>query len=121
MYDGRKNGQSTNIEQLDKPRLNAVLGLYFPQVMKIDGKHYEPSSLANMQAGIDRYLKENGCSYSIIKDVEFPCCQDRAKYLRDDLGTQRIGCVLMCHKNKKFIKMTYSTVEHAWFTGLKFW
>ena len=43
-----------------------------------------------MQAGIDRYLKENGCNFSILKDLEFKGCRDvlegRAKYLREEFG-----------------------------------
>ena len=37
----------------------------------MDGDEYEPNSLASMQAGIDRYLKENNYHVSIIKDRVF--------------------------------------------------
>ena len=43
-----------------------------------------------MQAGIQRYIKEKGCDFSILKDVEFQGCREvlegGAKYLRQELG-----------------------------------
>ena len=43
-----------------------------------------------MQAGVDRYLKENGCDFFIGKDIAFQESRDmlqrRAKYLRKELG-----------------------------------
>ena len=39
------------------------------------GQEYEPESLKVMQAALDRYLREEGCDYSILKDVEFRDCR----------------------------------------------
>jgi len=39
--------------------------------MKCDGEEYEPESLKIMQAALDRGLREEGYSYSILKDAEF--------------------------------------------------
>ena len=84
------SGRQTNIETMEREHLNDILESYFAEVVRNDGKPYEPSSLANMQAGLDRYLKEMGCNFSIIKDFEFRGCQNvlegRAKYLREHLG-----------------------------------
>lgn len=41
------------------------------ELMKCGGKEYEPKSLKVMQAALDRRLREEGCSYSILKDAEF--------------------------------------------------
>ena len=38
---------------------------------KSKGQEYEPESLKVMQAALDRHLREEGCSYSILKDAEF--------------------------------------------------
>ena len=80
----------TNVEAMEKPQLNSVLEIYFSEVVWQNGQQYEPSSLSNMQAGIDRYLKEKGCTFSIIKDREFLGSQNvlegRAKYCREELG-----------------------------------
>ena len=34
-------------------------------------EEYEPDSLRTMLAGLDRYLKEKGCKFSILRDREF--------------------------------------------------
>ena len=46
-----------------------------------------------MQAALDRYLKENGCTFSILKDSEFKgycdVLEGKAKYLRKELKMGR--------------------------------
>ena len=85
-----KKGVRRDIENVEKTELNGILEIYFAESIRVDGKQYEPSSLANMQAGIDRYLKENGYECSINKDIAFEGSRDvlegRAKYLREELG-----------------------------------
>ena len=44
---------------------------FYAEVRKTNGDEYEPNSLASMQAGIDRYLKENNYHVSIIRDRVF--------------------------------------------------
>ena len=88
-----KSGKRKDIENIEKHKLNSILEFYFAENVRLDGKQYEPSSLSNMQAALDRYLKEKGCTFSIIKDREFTGSQNvlegRAKYLRDELGMGR--------------------------------
>ena len=43
----------------------------YTELKKCDGEEYEPESLKVMQAALDRRLREEGCSYSILKDAEF--------------------------------------------------
>ena len=78
---------------MEKVELNRLLETYFAASKRLDGKQFEPSSLANMQAGIHRHLKENGCTFSIMKDIEFLGSRDvlegRAKYLIEELGMGR--------------------------------
>lgn len=85
-----KNGVPTEINTMDKRELNTVLETFFAQVVRNDGKHYEPTSLCSLQAGLERYLKEIGCTFSILNDIEFKGSRDvlegKAKYLRQDLG-----------------------------------
>ena len=86
-------GKPTNIENMEKTDLNKLLELYFAETVRLDNKQFEPSSLGNMQAGIDRYLREKGCTFSIIKDIEFSgsrnVLEGRGKYLREQLGMGR--------------------------------
>ena len=94
----KEGGIETKIEGLRKPELNDIL---------------EPTSLCAMQAGIDRYLKENGCNCSILKDLEFKGCRDvlegRAKYLREELG--------MGKKPNRSHSLTLQEEEELWKSG----
>ena len=51
--------------------LDKVLQSFYAEVRKTNGNEYEPNPLASMQAGIDRYLKENNYHVSIIRDRVF--------------------------------------------------
>ena len=88
-----ENNFPVNLETLDVVNLNTILETYFASVKKYDGKDYEPSSLGNMEAAIDRYLLEKGLTISILKDKEFKGARDviegRARYFREELGLGR--------------------------------
>ena len=82
-----ETNRPSNLLSMEKLELNAVLESYFAEAVRKDGKQYEPTSLGAMQAGIDRYLRENGSTFLILKDVEFSgsrnVIEGRAKYLRE--------------------------------------
>ena len=42
-----------------------------PELVKSNSLEYEPESLKVMQAALDQPLREEGCSYTILKDAEF--------------------------------------------------
>ena len=69
--DGR--GIDCNLESYDdnKVELDAVLQRFYGEVRKQNGDDYEPDSLAVMQNGLQRYLREKNCAYSIITDPAF--------------------------------------------------
>ena len=83
----KDSGRPWNVLSMDKIELNSVLEIYFAEAVRKDGKQYEPSSLGCIQSGIDRYLRENGSVFSIMKDAEFSgsrsVIEGRAKYLRE--------------------------------------
>ena len=64
-------GKPENIELLPPSELDVILQYFFADVKKQNGDDYEPSSLCNMQAGIERYLKENKYAVSIMNNGEF--------------------------------------------------
>ena len=41
---------------------------FYAEVRETNGDQYEPNSILSMQAGIDRYLKENNYYVSVIRD-----------------------------------------------------
>jgi len=61
---------------------------FYTECKKKNGDDYEPNSLANMQAGIERYLKDNGYPPSIIRDREFTTSiavlEGKARSLREN-------------------------------------
>ena len=59
------------IETLSPIDLDQLLQQFYAEVKKRNGDDYEPGSLANLQAGIERYLKEKKYNLSIIKDRQF--------------------------------------------------
>ena len=44
---------------------------FYAEVRKTNGDEYEPNSLASMQAGIDRYLKNINYHVSVLRDRVF--------------------------------------------------
>ena len=56
---------------MEKNDLNLLLENLFADVTHDNGKQLGPISLCVMQAALDRYLKENGCTFSILKYTEF--------------------------------------------------
>ena len=64
-------GEVRPIYLLSPIDLEKVLQNFYAEARKANGDEYEPNSLASMQAGIDRYLKENNYHVSIIRDRVF--------------------------------------------------
>ena len=64
-------GEVHPIYLLSSIDLDKVLQSFYAEVRKRNGDEYEPNSLARMQVGIDRYLKENNYHVSIIRDRVF--------------------------------------------------
>ena len=55
---------------MPKEELDRVLQQFYAEVVKIDGKEYEPESLKVMITAIDQYVREK-CGYSVLKDKDF--------------------------------------------------
>ena len=51
--------------------LNAIFERFFANIKKLNGEEYEPCSLAALQAGIYRHMKEMGSAHDIFKDLAF--------------------------------------------------
>jgi hypothetical protein len=76
------------IENVEKNDLNLLLENFFADVTRETVNNLSRYH-CSMQAALDRYLKENGCIFSILKDPEFKGSRDvlegKAKYLRKEL------------------------------------
>ena len=51
--------------------LDETLQLFYSNLVKVDGQPYEPTSLRTMLAGLDRFFRDNGKTFSIQIDKEF--------------------------------------------------
>lgn len=82
-----------NIHQLPPVELDEILQHFFAEVKTRTGKDYEPNSLNSLHTGIDRYLRDNGYNFSIVRDREFlsskSVLEGKAKMIRDNGGGQR--------------------------------
>ena len=62
--------QST-LFQLNAKKLDELLCRFYVQLRKTDGSNYEPDSLRVMLAALDRHFKDNGSTFSLLRDKEF--------------------------------------------------
>ena len=63
------------LENIPVDHLDEILQFFFAEVRKNDGSEYEPDSLRTMLSSLDRWLREKGQKYSIIKDKAFEGCR----------------------------------------------
>ncbi|XP_066920125.1 uncharacterized protein KIAA1958-like [Clytia hemisphaerica] len=88
-YDAWANerNQTKDNELLNPVDLDSLLQRFFAEIKKQNGKDYEPGSLASLQSGIDRYLREKRYQYSIMNDIEFSSSravlEGKARLLRE--------------------------------------
>ena len=64
-------GEVRPIYLLSPTDLANVLQSFYAEVRKTNGDEYEPSSLASIWTGIDRYLKEKNYHDSVMRDSIF--------------------------------------------------
>ena len=65
-----KQIQINDITDIPKAELDGVLQKFYTELVKENGKEYEPECLKVMIASLNRYIKEQ-CSYSILNDKDF--------------------------------------------------
>ena len=76
------------LEEIPKECLDGILQLFFAEIRKNAGTNYKADSLRTMMAALDRYLREKGSTFSILKDREFDASRS-SKWQR--YGTSRAG------------------------------
>ena len=105
-------GMQTDLADVPKEELNRVLQQFYAELVKIDGKEYEPESLKVMIAVIDRYVREKR-GFSILKDKEFEVSRKVLNGKATDL--QRSG---MGKRPRKSDPLTEEEEEILWRTVL---
>ena len=89
--------------------MDDILQQFYADVKRKDGTDYEPSSHANMQAALDRRLREAGYMYSLLTSRYFlnsrNVLERRARLLRE----QRKG-----KRPNKSCSLSNDKIEHLW-------
>ena len=89
-------------------RLDEIFQQLYAEVKRKDGTDYEPSSLANIQAALDRRLKEAGYIYSLLTSRYFlnsTVLEGKARLLREQ-GKRK-------HPYKS-CSLSNDEIEHLW-------
>ena len=108
-----ENQVHPELEEIPESELDGVLQRFFAQIRKNDGENYEPESLKVMQASLDRYLRDKGCTYSILKDSNFTTSRKVLNSKAIDLQQQGMG-----KRKRKADSLTYEEEERIWSSGV---
>ena len=66
LYWAKLSNKEHEIKSLETGRLGKIMQQFYAEVKRKDGTDCEPSPLVNMQAAIDRGLREAGYMYSLL-------------------------------------------------------
>ena len=69
-----ERGHPIDITCIPPERLDSILQQFYAELRKKNGDEYEPESLKVMQTALDRYLRDQGYTSSILRDKEFVKC-----------------------------------------------
>ena len=104
-------GELRNMEDIPPLELNRLLGHFFISIKRQNGMVYEPGTLTSFQRSFDRYLREKGRTYSIIKDSIFATSQQSLKAARKSLIKQGKGSRALAAE-----ALTDDEIEQMWQT-----
>ena len=105
-------GVQTDLADVPREELDRALQQFYAELVKIDGKEYEPESLKVMIAAIDRYVREKR-GFSVLKDKDFEVSRKVLNGKAIDL--QRSG---MGKRPRKSDPLTDEEEEILWQTVL---
>lgn len=63
------NQVQADLSEISEDELGSILHIVY--AIKNNSENYEPQSLKVMQALLDRYIRGEGCDFSILKDRKF--------------------------------------------------
>ena len=100
------------IKRLEPSRLDEIIQQFYAEVKRKDDTDYEPSSLANMQAALDRRLMEAGYMYSLFFSRYFlnsrNVLEGKARLLREQGKGKRPN---------KSCRLSNDEMEQLWQSG----
>ena len=100
------------IKRLEPSRLDEIIQQFYAEVKRKDDTDYEPSSLANMQAALDRRLMEAGYMCSLLTSRHFlnsrNVLEGKARLLREQGKGKRPN---------KSCRLSNDEIEQLWQSG----
>ena len=84
-YISATKGDNTEIHLLKPEVLDKYLEAFFLGVRKQDSTEYEPTYLKNIQCSLERHLRNNKYSHSIIEDFMFDSSREALRAKQRDL------------------------------------
>ena len=102
-------GIANELENIPVNDLDSILQCFFAEILKSDGTEYEPECLRVMLSAIDRYLREKGREYSILKDKMFDNCRKVLNVKAIELREKGMG-----KRKNKSDPLTFDEEEQLW-------
>ena len=102
-------GIANELENIPVNDLDDILQSFFAEIRKSDGTEYEPECLRVMLSAMDRYLREKGREYSILKDKMFDSSRKVLNGKAIELREKGMG-----KRKNKSDPLTYDEEEQLW-------
>ena len=102
----------TDIEQIQPAVLDNLIGNYLIVVAKKNGQPYEPDTLTSIHRAIDRYLRDAGYPYSIVRSQEFDTSRQVLQSRRKELKEMGFG-----NRTNKAETLTPEDEDKLWEKG----
>ena len=105
----KARGINNELENIPENELDHVLQSFFAEIRKSDGTEYEPECLRVMLSAMDRYLRDKGREYSILKDKMFTSCRKVLNGKAIELREKGMG-----KRKNKADELTTDEEEQLW-------
>ena len=102
-------GIANELENIPVNDLDDILQSFFAEIRKSDGTEYEPECLRVMLSAMDRYSREKGREYSILKDKMFDSSRKVLNGKAIELREKGMG-----KRKNKSDPLTYDEEEQLW-------
>lgn len=105
-------GETRQPEEIIPRSLDVYLSTYIRNLVKFDGTDYEPDSITSIYGSIDRHLREQSYSVSIMDSGEFKNSRDMVEAKRKALKASGKG-----NKPNSAVSLTNEEIEILWSRG----
>lgn len=102
------------IEEIPIPELDSLFARFLLGTRKVKThEEYEPSTLRGFMCSLDRYLRQHGCDYTLIKNSLFPQSNAALVAKQKNLKTQGLG-----NRPNEADELTDTDIEQLFHEGI---